>query len=120
MKPEKCVGLKEAKEGLISEPGLGRVECDRRKCSAIIGFSKSGQKTNSIGIPHIVGGIPRCGDIAVTADKVQKKLKRVFFPLSEETEARLKEEYNELKKEAEGLGIVESTSNTSKGNSKQT
>lgn len=109
MNPEKCLGLKEAKENLSSKPSLGKVGCDREKCSAIIGFSKGGQKTSKIGMPHIVGGIPRCGVIAVTADKVQKKLKRVYFPHSEETKTRLKDEYNQLKKEAMELGIVELT-----------
>lgn len=109
MNPEKCLGLKEAKESLSSKPSLGKVGCDREKCSAIIGFSKSGQNTSRIGMPHIVGEIPRCGDIAVTTDKVQKKLNRVYLPHSEETKTRLKEEYSQLEKEAAELGIVEPT-----------
>lgn len=107
MNPEKCLGLKETKEKLLRQSSLGKVGCDREGCSAIIGFSKSEQKTSSAGIPHIVGGIPRCGVIAVTADRVQKKLKRAYLPHSEETQTRLEGEYNELKKEAVELGLVE-------------
>ena len=120
MNPEKCLGLKETKENLTSQPSLGKVGCDREKCSAIIGFSKSGQKTSRIDLPHIVGGIPRCGFVAVTAEKVQKKLQRVYFPHTEETKTRLKEEYSQLEKEAAELGIVEPIIDTSSGNSTNT
>lgn len=102
--PELCLGMAAGKRNLSENPTLKRVNCSRENCSAIIGFSRRGHEEN--GVPHLVGGSPRCGNIEIEGNKIQRSLKRKFFPSPDETKDRLEERYESLINEARSLGIL--------------
>jgi len=96
-----------------SNKGLHEVECDNPVCELTIGLIKKKVQRRSatgvplMGTPHPIEGRARCVEVGILKNKVERLLQKKNIDLaSEEVKARLINERDLLKKEAEDLGIM--------------